>query len=391
MDTVEHPRTALPVSLLAIFAGLSLLYFAGVLIHRLYIHPLHKIPGPWINAVSRIPFARHLYYGTTAQNVLRLHEKYGDVVRLSPNEVSFISGETAWQEIYGHRTGKTKGLPNMQKDLRWYNPPPGGRHIVVSTDEDHSRYRRTLAHAFSDRALAQQEAILQQYANLLVSQLKASLSEGPIQDMTKWYNWATFDIIADLTFGTPFGCLRDRKQHMCIDCIYNTLSTFRFQYFTSYWPALKRLQSMWTSNKHVQGRKELYQFIQAHTMQRMATETQRPDFMTETLKHSGEKGVGLTPQEFATNNNVLIGAGSETTATLLSAVTYIMLRTPAVMRKLQEEVRGRWTSSDSITLDEVHKAPYLVAVLQEALRYFPPVPTGFVRRVPEGGAVVSGY
>jgi hypothetical protein len=78
-----------------------------------------------------IPYARHMLAGTTVENSVKLHEKYGDVVRISPNEVSFISGETAFPDIYGtcalketagyclsrpgFRTGKLKGHPNMEK------------------------------------------------------------------------------------------------------------------------------------------------------------------------------------------------------------------------------------------------------------------------------------
>lgn len=62
---------------------------------------LRHIPGPWINSVSMIPYARHMLAGTTVENSVKLHEKYGDVVRISPNEVSFISGETAFPDIYG--------------------------------------------------------------------------------------------------------------------------------------------------------------------------------------------------------------------------------------------------------------------------------------------------
>ena len=93
--------------------------------------------------------------GTTATNVLELHEKYGEVVRLSPNEVSFISGETAWQDIYGFRTGKHRGQLTMQKDPGWYiQPPSGSKSIIIANDEDHSRFRKTFSHAFREKALA---------------------------------------------------------------------------------------------------------------------------------------------------------------------------------------------------------------------------------------------
>lgn len=165
----------------------SLLYYIGQIIHRLYFHPLHKIPGPWINAVSRIPFARHLMKGTTAENVMRLHSKYGEIVRLSPTEVSFISGETAWQDIYGFRTGKLRGQATMLKDLAWYAKPPNdASHIILANDEDHSRYRRTFAHAFSEKALANQEVLIQQYVDLLIMRLKEVASTEKVQDLSKW-------------------------------------------------------------------------------------------------------------------------------------------------------------------------------------------------------------
>ncbi len=84
-------------------------------------------------------------------------------------------------------------------------------------------------------------------------------------------------------------------------------------------------------------------------------------------------------------------AGSETTETLLSAVTFLLLTNTDKLEKLKAEVRGKWKRYDEITVDQVNNTPYLIAVLQEALRFFPPVPTGFQRKVPEGGAVINGY
>lgn len=99
----------------------SLAYFSAKVVYAYFnFHdPLKHIPGPKLNAFSRIPYVRHLLKGTTVDNVVELHEKYGSVVRLTPNEVSFISGETAWPDIYGFRTGKLKGHANTQKDPFW--------------------------------------------------------------------------------------------------------------------------------------------------------------------------------------------------------------------------------------------------------------------------------
>jgi cytochrome P450 len=127
--------------------------------------------------------------GTTKENVTQLHDKYGDVVRVSPNEVSFISGETAWQDIYGFRTGQHKGQQNMLKDPVWYPKSSNGApSLLQSDDEAHSRGRRILSHAFSEKALAEQEPLLQRFVNMLINELReiAASNDGP-QDIADWY------------------------------------------------------------------------------------------------------------------------------------------------------------------------------------------------------------
>ena len=149
-------------------------------------------------AASRFPYHWHLYHGTLNQTVHEAHKKYGEVVRVAPNELSFISGETAWQDIYGFQSAKRSKGPYL-KDSMWYNPAPNGVWHVVGaiSNADHSRHRRNLAHAFSDRALREQESILQHYIDLLVLRLKEqceSKARGKV-DMVKWYNYTTFDIM----------------------------------------------------------------------------------------------------------------------------------------------------------------------------------------------------
>lgn len=173
------------------------MYFVGRVVHKLYFDPLSHIPGSKLNALSRLPYIRHLLAGSTVDFITELHERYGEVVRLSPNEVSFISSDTAWPDIYGFRTGKLKGHLNTQKDPAWYPPPANGvPSLLLADDEAHSQGRRLLSHAFSDKALAEQETLLQQYVDQLVDGLKEKTNDNSTADMTKWYNWTTFDIVS---------------------------------------------------------------------------------------------------------------------------------------------------------------------------------------------------
>lgn len=318
------------------------------------------------------------------------------MVRITPNEVSFTSGETAWPEIYGFRTGKLRGHENMAKDKGWYAKPVNGiRSILAADDAAHSRGRRILSHAFSATALAEQEGLVQAYVDQLISGLKETIiiEFGAPQDMTKWYNWTTFDVVADLLFGEPFGSLQDKATHKHIETQLRALDAGHFFYIMTYWPWIKALGGLIIDQKAMADRMEFYHWTKSQVEKRAARETQRPDFMTHILKHNAagkDKGMGLSDQELVSNAQLFITAGSETTATMLSGTTYMLCKTPSVFAKLQHEVRSAFSSYGDITLAGVSELPYLFAVIEEGLRYFPPVPAGFERTVGKGGEVVSG-
>lgn len=128
----SNDRVQMPLALIGTFAALvrtskglisitltvwqSFTYFTVRTVYDLFFGPLARIPGPALSAISRLPHVRDLLRGKTVDTITELHKTYGDVVRFSPNEVSFISIETAFPDIYGFRTGKLKGHVNMQKD-----------------------------------------------------------------------------------------------------------------------------------------------------------------------------------------------------------------------------------------------------------------------------------
>jgi len=100
---------------------------------------------------------------------------------------------------------------------------------------------------------------------------------------------------------------------------------------------------------------------------------------------------GIDFGRLRTNASLLVVAGSETTATLLSGVTFLLLSNPDKMTKLVEEVRSSFKSDDEITLLSVGNLHYMLACLNEALRCYPPVPIGMPREVPKGGAQIAGH
>jgi cytochrome P450 len=122
------------------------------------------------------------------QNV---HQKYGPVVRIGPNELSF-STPSSYRTIYNHANKDRK--PFLKSDF--YDIAPGRADIITVRDPaDHALQRRCMAHAFSSKSLRQQEEIIHLYLDEFIQQIGrlGRLDQGV--DMTEAFNWLTFDII----------------------------------------------------------------------------------------------------------------------------------------------------------------------------------------------------
>lgn len=89
-------------------------------------------------------------------------------------------------------------------------------------------------------------------------------------------------------------------------------------------------------------------------------------------------------------SGLLILAGSETSATLLSGAVYYLLKNPDWMTKLQKELRTAFATDDEITFKSTTQLRVLNAIIQETFRLYPPVPGALPRITPKQGALVAG-
>ena len=169
--------------------------------YNIFFHPLTKFPGPALAAASYIPYASHQADGSFSLWVKELHEHYkSDVVRVSPNDVSFI-GVSAWKDISGHRVGHRP----YEHDTAVYGRAPNGVDTLLTAKKvDHSRLRRVLDHAFSAKALREQNPLILAYVDSLIEGLYEQIA-GPCRgkvDLTQRYGWMSFDLIG----GWPQDC-----------------------------------------------------------------------------------------------------------------------------------------------------------------------------------------
>ncbi|KAL1969776.1 hypothetical protein VTN77DRAFT_7285 [Rasamsonia byssochlamydoides] len=377
-----------------------IIYWPCSMIYNLFFHPLASVPGPRLYAMSQIPYLHHMIAGKWPFVLAKLHDKYGPIVRIAPSDVSFISA-TAWNDIHGHRThGK---LP-FEKDTRIFAPTlTDTPHVIKAKSGDHARMRRLLAHAFSEKALRGQEGIIQYYIGLLISKLREHAAAGGNIDLVKWYNYTTLDIIGHLSFGKSFGCLVQSKYHLGVGMVFATIRIIPYLQVLYRMPFLKQLTNLnqlakvatlaryLVPERYLRDAMELPSLGFTATRKRIETgNLEGEDFVSYMLRHNDEKK-GMTIDEMGENATVFIIAGSETTATLLSGATFYMLKNPLVYKRVVEEVRSTFNKEEDITMVGVNRLPYMMAVLRETLRLYPPVPTALPRIVPEGGAMIDGY
>lgn len=112
------------------------------------------------------------------------------------------------------------------------------------------------------------------------------------------------------------------------------------------------------------------------------------DFLYYILRQN-EKG-GVSQDEIILNSALFIVAGSETTASLLSGLLMWLLRSPDAYRKLTDEIRSNFATAADMHFTKLQDLPYMNACIDEALRIFPPIPTGLTRTVPKDGDTVAG-
>ena len=262
--------------------------------------------------------------------------------------------------------------------------------ILLANDADHARHRRLLSHAFSEKALRGQEDIMDHYISLLIRKIKPQASAGMSVDLTRWYNFTTFDIVGDLSFGESFGCLESGGYHPWVAMIFDgfKLSVFMQTMRRAPWSA--PFLGPMIPKKLIKGSKEHLSLSFEKAKKRVESgRTDREDFMSYILRHNDEKG--MNADEIGENANILIIAGSETTATTLMGATFWLLKTPLVYKKLVQEIRSTFPKEEDIKTTSVNNCQYLIAVLNEALRKYPPVPGGLGRLTPHGGSMIDEY
>lgn len=398
LPLAEHSHAAVFIYL-PFFA--TFLYFTGLVVYRIFFHPLAKYPGPLLAKITDLYSTYHAWKGDRHLEFWRTHEKYGEIVRFGPNSLSFNSN-VALKEIYGFKSNVRKG------DFYAAFPPTKDTFNTHSSIDkaSHARKRRVLSHAFSDSAIKSMENHILAHVRTFCDNLGSALNPQawspmekptsgwtPAKNISDQANYLTFDIMGDLCFGKAFGMLERPDNRFAIDLIGN--AAHRHLICGTYLPIHEYHLDKVLFRKIAAGRARYMQYSKAQAGERMkmGLDVERKDFFYHLLNAKDpETGKGFTTPELWGESNLLIIAGSDTTSTALSAAFFYLTHNPHTLAKLTQEVRAAFSDIEEIrsgpTLAGLH---YLRACIDEAMRLSPSVGGVLPREVLPGGMEIAGH
>ncbi|KAF5672039.1 cytochrome p450 [Fusarium heterosporum] len=415
-----HLRLVLesPPNLVAFLLGL--LFFRTI--YNLFFHPLRSIPGPFLARSNGVWRLVRYFRGTWHDDVLELHKKYGQVVRISPGEVSFTC-QDAVKAIYGHGKHITKvesiyaALTFLLMDVvlryrqgNFYNafivPNMTISFFATRDNRVHRFLRSRVSSAYSMTSILTMEPLIQEVMNLNLKKLGELADETNYFSLDKMVNYFTSDVVGQLAIG---GKIRFLEHGQDVGGIIQSIHDgFYFMGNMGILP----LQMQWINNPVSKwitktfGGDRLNAFdvfidwLDDRVEERM-TDGLLPGQPRDLLQHFIEAkdpwGQQVSKREVMIEGVNILAAGSDTTAISILACLGYLLTNIESKRKLMEEIDNCYQALNigqagrEVSFKEAEKLPYLSAVILESTRLHPSIQYQLPRDVPSQGVQIGEY
>ncbi|OBZ68798.1 hypothetical protein A0H81_11369 [Grifola frondosa] len=341
---------------------------SSILMYRISpFHPLAQYPGPLLNKLSKFRLACVAGSGRQYLYIQKLHERYGDIVRIGPNEVS-IRDVSAILPLMG-----TKGYRRVLVYWIGRNISPNVNYLVAISDQrEHARRRKPWIRAFSPAALKGYEEITVKRVAQLVNAL-ASKSDDP--DLGKWFSYFTFDVMNDLAYGGGSEMMRDGDtggSGTCTSLTAHSSSVISLHKFPG---SVKEMDKL-------------------RTIKRIRDGSLAHDVFYYLNNEDGVESSPPSLDALICDGNLVIIAGADTTSSVLTNLFFCLLTNRDAYDRLQSEVDTHYPPGED-ALDTKYHAdmPFLNAVINETLRLYPATPDGSQRIAEKGsgGRMIGPY
>ncbi|KAJ9606262.1 hypothetical protein H2200_009223 [Cladophialophora chaetospira] len=341
--------------------------------YRLFFHPLRKYPGPQSAKLTKWTGAYWASTGKLHDIVLALHEKYGDIVRIGPNELSFGDAD-AIKYIYGaHSSTITKG-PYHSASI--YTPT--GKSMPNLRDyHEHKVRRRMWDNGFSQAQLKRYEPRVIAVIDALCDRLQEF--DGKIVDLRSWMDYVTFDVMGDLALSKTFGLLDDDGPRFYSEAVRSGIRLRNIIGNVPWMSPVAYLLPMNPTFKQYAGR---FKSLSSKAFKERRAKGTEPDDIFTHIIAGNKDGTTTTETDLEADAPILIIAGSDTSSIASALLFYFVAKNPKVYARLRDEIDRAWDGQSPLTSDMLsfNKCPILNGTIYEALRIWPPGPNHQQRR-----------
>lgn len=276
----------------------------------------------------------------------------------------------------------------------------------------HRRRRAMFANHFSTTSIHQLEPLLQSKVEKLIQRMyEAKLNKTPFP-LTYAYSAMTIDIITLYLFGKPYGCLDSPSFAKHFHDVFSqtslaTHTTKQFPRLTSLLNFLpKRLNNyILPSQKLLQEMQEIFASQAQEVKEEHATKIKPlsdgdnglQKLILESMIHANVPAAEKSLRRLTEEAQLLVIAGTLTTAHTLMTISWYLLSNPPVLARLKDELANVQDSSSTdlkqaqIRLRTLESLPYLTATIREGLRLGTGVPHRLQRVSPTTALHIDGY
>ncbi|KAL9005175.1 MAG: hypothetical protein Q9188_002049 [Gyalolechia gomerana] len=363
--------------------------------------------SPFFAKISSLPSYYHALRGDRHVWILQCHQIYGTKIRVTPGALVFLSAP-AFRDIYGARSNvqRSKSYEYWQRNERDVNT------LITSDVALHHKKRRILNLVFTERSIRAAASFIQKH----VDRWNELLIDGDGQDwsksrnLTEWSDYLIFDILCDLCFGKSLN-IKEPGENPFKGIPKAIHSYVRFSFPFTKSPFLGLL--LWLKPRGPSklldiitpaDTKAYYRFIEESVAARRKAEelSKKPGHnsdpsrqdMFHFLFQAKDPDTGkpaYSQQELFAEANLLVIAGSDTTAINLCGFFFYITRNPRPYQKLIEEIRSTFDSAHEIVGGpKLSSCRYLRACLDESMRLTPAVPSELSRTILAGGLTIDG-
>lgn len=338
------------------------------------------------------------------------------MIRIGPNALSFGSVR-AIKDIYGHGTPCTK-------DEQYIVGAGSHYHLADVVDKaDHSRKRKVLSSAYALKNLERWEFKVADKVQRMIAQIDRLCTSPPTQteahpvpedvkvDIRAWFNFFSLDAIVDIGLSSRLGfldqghdrCTAQRKDGTTFETnlresLYPTARKQAWLIWSyDYFKLINKISNVIPLYDRMSKAAERWEAIVLHQaslrLERYRRGEKLDDFFQALMENKNGEAQNLEWGEIVAEINIMMNAGSVTTAIALANVLYQLILHPEMLRKLQNEVDTALEATEVVApYDKVKHLPYLRACLDESLRLWPPTPHGLPRKTPpEGLSIMDQY